>query len=227
MKKIVMYLKKSFNRELLTLKRVLLIVGLMQANMGFAESNGVKPFNGQQYFEGVVFKAGPVADHIPAIEDHLALKNQLSKKDLKVAMEQFKVIEALIAQKHPEFFSEFAQAMESKDHITIQAAIQNGYEVAYQAADEMVRQMFPEIGGLKEMIGSEIGTGSGHCAAVVLAAAAYVAAVHGVVIHNVAALNAAVYATIAVGSYLAYSDHGSFANDVHVMRMVDQIATNF
>lgn len=209
------------------LKEVLVIAGLMSTSLGFGQVNQMSQFTGKQYFEGIVFKAGPVADHIPAIEDHLALKNQLSSKDLGEAMSQFREIEAIIAEKDPEFFAEFASAMESKDHLEIQSAIERGYEVAYHAADEMLKEKFPELGGIEGMIGSEIGTGSGHCAAVVWAVAAYVAAVHGVVVHNVAALNAAAYATIAAGRYLAYSDSGSFSSDVHVMQMVDQIATTF
>ncbi len=105
----------------------------------------VKDYTGEQIFRGLLFGQGEVANLFPEIWEEGKISNSSELKnaledDGKILEEAIKSPQALraydvlvsqIQESHPDFFTEFEQAMESGNHLQVRNALsESGYVLA-------------------------------------------------------------------------------------------------
>lgn len=90
-------------------------------------------FSGTELYRGIILAHGPVAGLIPEIRDQLVPAGLVQDRQLRRAIEMFqdRLIEE-IAVSHPRFFDEFATAMRSGDHLTVQEGLENAGRVTLE-----------------------------------------------------------------------------------------------
>ncbi len=92
---------------------------------------GVKNLKGEDYFNGVFFGRGAVADAIPEIRDVYSMSTGgLSDEDLAAAEADQDRLVQLMKDRDPTFFDRFESAVESGDQVAITSAIDEGSALA-------------------------------------------------------------------------------------------------
>jgi len=95
-------------------------------------------FTGPDLYRGIILAHGPVADLIPEIRDQILPPRVAQDRQLRRAMEMFqdRLIEE-IGLTHPQFFDDFAAAMRSGDHLTVQEGLETAARVTLDTLSNM------------------------------------------------------------------------------------------
>lgn len=112
-----------------------------------AQAAEARPYSGEELYRGLVLAHGPVADLIPEIRDHYRVTNFVQDDDdLKmIEAAQDRIIGA-IHDNHPTFFVDFADMVQSGDHLKIHQALEWASEVTLDSVSslEEVQQLRQE-----------------------------------------------------------------------------------
>lgn len=103
-----------------------------------AQAAAVRPYSGEELYRGLVLAHGPVADLIPEIRDHYRVTNFVKDADdLKmIETAQDRIIDA-IRDNHPTFFVDFADMVQSGDHLKIHQALSWASEVTMDSVSSL------------------------------------------------------------------------------------------
>lgn len=108
----------------------------------------VIPVDDVDYYRGVFFAEGQLAEQIPEIRDYLMMDTEDEDPQVVQIITDFRArLTNVIGNQDPTFFTEFAAAMQSGDPYVIDAAIHEGAEVTMTA----IRSM-PEIVSLRNQM---------------------------------------------------------------------------
>lgn len=124
---------------------------IVPAILGAGDAIGqtvILPSDEVDYFRGVFFAEGPLAEQIPEIRDYLMMDTENEDPQVVQIVSDFRarLIDAIVAR-DPDFMAGFANAMQSGDPYVIDAAIGDGAEMTLNA----IRAM-PEIVALRAQL---------------------------------------------------------------------------
>lgn len=142
-------------------KRILLFLGIVavfsNCNQQESEtSKEVKNYTGTELFESIFFGIGKFATDIPQLKTKANLTNNLNEKEKKDVIEKIKTLSNEIRKKNPNFFNEFKNQIESRNHQEVQFAIEQ--------ASFMIRNnieiIFPGFNAVYNKVKTDIHTGT-------------------------------------------------------------------
>jgi hypothetical protein len=98
----------------------------------------VPAFSGEDLYRGIILVHGPVAEMIPEIRDQLMPARFVNDRRLLRAIEMFqdRLIEE-IGSAHPQFFAEFAAAMQSGDHLVVLRGLEDAARLTLETLSGM------------------------------------------------------------------------------------------
>lgn len=111
-------------------------------------------YSGEDFFKGIVFQNGPIADMIPEIVDQNALLSKLNPNSgNQNEMRQLEnSIIAKIAETDAKYFSEFKEAMQSGNQIIIQKKIQESQDIVFGSLAKLMGLQIRDVKLAKQQI---------------------------------------------------------------------------
>lgn len=96
------------------------------------------PYSGQEVFEGVYFKDGPVAQKIAILRNN-SFRNHITDRDQLKAADHFQAqVMKRIAQDNPAFFSEFGTQISTRNHVKVMGALESAGQTFYNTMTTMM-----------------------------------------------------------------------------------------